>query len=1214
MADEIKQELGFDVAQALEALRSLDAGFASFDQRIASTTKTLSSFNQQGRTAAKTLDGLTQSFNATAAAANSASAGVSAAGTTITTSMSNVGQSARNNLSNATKATNSFLVSFETLSRVVATQAIVRGLNLIRTAVGDSFSDNLEFVRSISEISTIADGESFSRIASQVRQVSDEFNIPLLESAQAKYEAISNGFTTAAQQAEVMTSAIKFSKTAVATLDDSVDAITGTLNAFGEGADRAESVAAKLFRTVDLGKVVGSELATSLGRVSAVSAEVGVSLDEQLAAIGTITIGGVKASEAVTQLRASLSALIKPSDAAKEALRTLGFENGQQLIAARGLQGAFQALIGTTNGSADSIAKLFPNVRALNAVLRLTQTGAARFQEQLQEISNTDVAQFNEKFELRIDTNAERVAADLNRLKNFLTVELGAALVQRTSDLLAFAGGVDGLIDALKALAPVATVAIAALGAYAAAVSLSSLNTRLLNLDLTALTPAFTSLAGQLLGAESAAVAAKAAVGGLSLAFRGLFAVLAAQATIDFLTDRLTGTLQDAVEEFNKGQGKIVAANKSAVDRQIELENRKNQQIARDFNDIIAVKRASYFKDVENAQEANRQLIDGNRLVLDRIISARQSFANDLQRVSDQSQKAVLDSQKRQLDAEGQLEDKRFSFQNRRFSQASQAIRLQQRAEQLASEAASKLAKASTPEDREQSLSLFQRAQGFAEQSAAIADQTNNLGLKLRAERAIEGVLQEQIDAERSLQQIKQADAKRSAELAAQEEQRVTRLKTLAKLILDNSNLFDKQGKPVSEEESTQRRSNARAALDEFRNLAFQGSNFDVSTLFEFDRLRQRIDESITGGEVKSLLATPDALNSLANQIRGSLDAQQFVVRLVPELAGKSFSDQAQGASDRVSEVTEQVADLRRQQSEAIAAQDQINRLAAAIPAIFENGEQGATQFLNALINGFSTSKERITALQSAVEFFKQEIQEGLQNPDFGQGELNNLLNKLTQLDQVAPGFARLDLSTVRSALDQLQQIVQLRQQLEGNAFGPGGEGASQLQQQMQFLETIRQQTEAVRQNTVEAASASFTDSATATQQMAANTAAVLANLKAAAAASAQIRPPVSRATGGMISYLEQGGFAPRGTDTVPAMLSPGEFVVNARSSRQFFSQLQAINAGVAPVFRQDGGAVTNNISVGDINVNGAGNPRETAREVMASIRREQRRGTGRRF
>jgi hypothetical protein len=75
-------------------------------------------------------------------------------------------------------------------------------------------------------------------------------------------------------------------------------------------------------------------------------------------------------------------------------------------------------------------------------------------------------------------------------------------------------------------------------------------------------------------------------------------------------------------------------------------------------------------------------------------------------------------------------------------------------------------------------------------------------------------------------------------------------------------------------------------------------------------------------------------------------------------------------------------------------------------------------------------------------------------------------------------------------------------------------------------------------------------------------------------------------------------------------MLTPGEFVVNAKSARNFFPQLQAINAGQSPVYREQGGQVTN---IGDVNVTlqgGDGPPAQTIREIGNGLRRELRRKT----
>jgi ABC-type transporter Mla subunit MlaD len=78
-------------------------------------------------------------------------------------------------------------------------------------------------------------------------------------------------------------------------------------------------------------------------------------------------------------------------------------------------------------------------------------------------------------------------------------------------------------------------------------------------------------------------------------------------------------------------------------------------------------------------------------------------------------------------------------------------------------------------------------------------------------------------------------------------------------------------------------------------------------------------------------------------------------------------------------------------------------------------------------------------------------------------------------------------------------------------------------------------------------------------------------------------------ATGGMV-YASGGrliNFQPRGTDTVPAMLTPGEFVINRDSTQKYKPVLEAINngsysrggivnylsnGGYLPIYRRDGG------------------------------------------
>lgn len=97
--------------------------------------------------------------------------------------------------------------------------------------------------------------------------------------------------------------------------------------------------------------------------------------------------------------------------------------------------------------------------------------------------------------------------------------------------------------------------------------------------------------------------------------------------------------------------------------------------------------------------------------------------------------------------------------------------------------------------------------------------------------------------------------------------------------------------------------------------------------------------------------------------------------------------------------------------------------------------------------------------------------------------------------------------------------------------------------------------------------------------------------------------------------YFATGGYVhpgrPRGTDTIPAWLSPGEFVMNPQATRKFYSQLVSMNQMNTPRYYARGGYVTTNI--GDVHVHMQENTQPSAsraaRQMGIELRREIRRG-----
>jgi len=93
----------------------------------------------------------------------------------------------------------------------------------------------------------------------------------------------------------------------------------------------------------------------------------------------------------------------------------------------------------------------------------------------------------------------------------------------------------------------------------------------------------------------------------------------------------------------------------------------------------------------------------------------------------------------------------------------------------------------------------------------------------------------------------------------------------------------------------------------------------------------------------------------------------------------------------------------------------------------------------------------------------------------------------------------------------------------------------------------------------------------------------------------------IAQGLGGMygdgLVYAQAGGFVARGTDRIPAMLSPGEFVVNAKAARANLGLLTSINEGY-----NTGSSGTINIEKIEINAQTQLSPESIRREVLPAI------------
>ena len=628
-------------------------------------------------------------------------------------------------MNDASKQTNKWTVSWETLARVVATQFIVRAMSQIRDALKEAVDESIEFQRRIAEVQTIAPtiGGSFNQLTSEAAEFAKRFNVPLTESTEGLYQTISAQFSGMSDRADIMTAAMKLAKVGVMDFHDAVGLITGTLNAYGMASSQAEDVAAKFFTTIRLGKVRGQELAQVMGTVIPIAGELGVGLDEVNAAMVGMTIGGLDAAKAATGLRGTMTAILKPSEDMKKVLRELGFTSGEQLVGAKGYQGALLAIAEASGNMASEIAKSVRNVRALTAELRLTQAGAKQVEDAMRAMQASTPEALDKVFKQFISTDSEKLTSTINRLKVDLTQDFGASLTGLLATMAKVGGGADQLSAAIQAIGFAAIPAGVALGGLAVAAMTAQLSMGPLGWGILGVSAAISAL-----------------VGGKT-----------------YMTAESINETRRLSEEEHNATVQYLKDEEDKLRKVRETESQAMTEQIRSYENRAAVIRREYFKALDDLKVKNKEVIESDRQVLDAAIGSQERVVAAYRNAANASLRTVQESQRTRSTLEGQYEDQRFKehinndVKLNTQEKAQATLRQAWNLEALANQG---LSTAQTDDDVRRSQTIAQRAKAYLEEGATLAKESGDAWLIYQAERSVGSNLQDQIAAHQQLEAI----------------------------------------------------------------------------------------------------------------------------------------------------------------------------------------------------------------------------------------------------------------------------------------------------------------------------------------------------------------------------------------------------------------------------------------------------------------------------
>lgn len=260
---------------------------------------------------------------------------------------------------------------------VMALKTAVVGLAAGIAAVGafvplKAFADWEKGILSVQTLMSSGEIEKYGQKLKDISKETIKMGFSVEDTNKGLFDTIS-ALGASEKSFEVYKQSAVLAKAGCTELSIAIDGMTSILNAYGKEQTDATAVANAFFTAQKKGKTTVAELAANVGQVAPIAKAAGVSFEEMMSSMAALTLGGMSTDKAATGLKATLSALVKPSKEAEETLRAFGVPVGLTELKAKGLAYTLQKLIELQKKSPDAIASAIPNVKALTGVLALNE-------------------------------------------------------------------------------------------------------------------------------------------------------------------------------------------------------------------------------------------------------------------------------------------------------------------------------------------------------------------------------------------------------------------------------------------------------------------------------------------------------------------------------------------------------------------------------------------------------------------------------------------------------------------------------------------------------------------------------------------------------------------------------------------------------------------------------------------------------------------------
>ena len=210
-------------------------------------------------------------------------------------------------------------------------------------------------------------------------------------------------------------------------LGTAVDGLTTVVNAFGSDIISVGEASDIIFTAVKGGKTTVEELSNAMFNVAPIAASMGIAFGDVTAATATLTAAGTPTSVAMTQIRAALSELAKPTSKVSKLFTELTGQSFEEFIAGGGnMKEGFDIIKAGAEAQGKPLAEFVGSVEALGAIQTLTGKGSEKFAAELEAAGNAAGAT-----EAAFTQGASGIGLVLDKIRaaiNVFVIEIGQKL------------------------------------------------------------------------------------------------------------------------------------------------------------------------------------------------------------------------------------------------------------------------------------------------------------------------------------------------------------------------------------------------------------------------------------------------------------------------------------------------------------------------------------------------------------------------------------------------------------------------------------------------------------------------------------------------------------------------------------------------------------------------------------------------------------------